>query len=135
MRVLYYLRSCGSVHFEYISAWEDCKGYTAFLSLVYGWCLFFEFRKFCLACFKSLVELIIGANFILFNKPFTDHNKMTDIKLPPLTLSELVRKFRACKTLAEERNVINQEGALIRDSFQDESCKYKHLGVIKLLFF
>lgn len=52
----------------------------------------------------------------------------------PLPLRDLIKEVRACKTAAEERAVIGQESAKIRNSFRDDRCTFRHRSVTKLLF-
>ena len=52
----------------------------------------------------------------------------------PLPLRDLIKEVRACKTAAEERAVIGQESAKIRNSFRDDRCAFRHRSVTKLLF-
>jgi AP-1 complex subunit gamma-1 len=59
---------------------------------------------------------------------------MSTKKEQPTKLRDLIRAVRACKTAAEERSVVADESAKIRESFRDESCKYRHRSVAKLLF-
>jgi AP-1 complex subunit gamma-1 len=49
-------------------------------------------------------------------------------------LRELIRAVRACKTAAEEREVIAKESAAIRSAFKDEDNQYRHRNVAKMLF-
>lgn len=49
-------------------------------------------------------------------------------------LRDLIRSVRACKTAAEERAVVNEESARIRESFRDEHYGFRHRSVAKLLF-
>jgi hypothetical protein len=47
---------------------------------------------------------------------------------------DLIRAVRACKTAAEEREVIAKECASIRTAIKDEENPYRHRNVAKLLF-
>jgi len=51
-----------------------------------------------------------------------------------MRLRELIRAVRACKTAAEERQVISQECALIRTAFKEENEAMRHRNVAKLLY-
>lgn len=53
-----------------------------------------------------------------------------------LKLRDLIRNVRACKTAAEERDVIQKECALCRTHIKEQSAdsKYRHRNVAKLLF-
>jgi AP-1 complex subunit gamma-1 len=59
---------------------------------------------------------------------------MQGSKKEPTRLRDLIKAVRACKTAAEERVVITNESAEIRESFRDESYKCRHRSVAKLLF-
>lgn len=59
---------------------------------------------------------------------------MQGSKKEPTRLRDLIKAVRACKTAAEERVVIANESAEIRESFRDETCKTRHRSVAKLLF-
>jgi AP-1 complex subunit gamma-1 len=59
---------------------------------------------------------------------------MQSSKKEPTRLRDLIKAVRACKTAAEERVVIANESAEIRESFRDETCKTRHRSVAKLLF-
>ena len=49
-------------------------------------------------------------------------------------LKDLIRKIRACKTLQEERDVVQKECALIRTSFKEEDSETRSRNVAKLLY-
>lgn len=49
-------------------------------------------------------------------------------------LKDLIRKIRACKTLQEERDVVQKECALIRTSFKEEDSEARSRNVAKLLY-
>eukprot|EP00164_Ancoracysta_twista_P014375 GFYU01023394.1.p1 GENE.GFYU01023394.1~~GFYU01023394.1.p1 ORF type:complete len:164 (+),score=37.06 GFYU01023394.1:87-578(+) len=51
-----------------------------------------------------------------------------------IRLRELIRNVRACKTAAEEREVISKECALIRTAFKDEDSQFRHRNVAKLMY-
>ena len=51
-----------------------------------------------------------------------------------ISLRELVRLVRSCKTAAEERAVITRESALIRTAFKEENNDFRHRNVQKLLY-
>lgn len=55
-------------------------------------------------------------------------------KEQPSRLRDLIKAVRACKTAAEERAVVAQESAEIRESFRDETYRFRHRSVAKLLF-
>ncbi|CAG9325469.1 unnamed protein product [Blepharisma stoltei] len=55
-------------------------------------------------------------------------------KEQPTRLRDLIKAVRACKTAAEERAVVAQESAEIRESFRDETYRFRHRSVAKLLF-
>ena len=59
---------------------------------------------------------------------------MQNSKKEQTRLRDLIKSVRACKTAAEERVVIANESADIRESFRDETCKARHRSVAKLLF-
>eukprot|EP00048_Salpingoeca_helianthica_P023263 m.23318 g.23318 ORF g.23318 m.23318 type:complete len:684 (-) comp8471_c0_seq1:1925-3976(-) len=54
--------------------------------------------------------------------------------MAPQKLRDLIRSIRACKTAAEERDVVNKECALIRTSFRAEDNEYRCRNVAKLLY-
>lgn len=49
-------------------------------------------------------------------------------------LRDLIKQVRACKTAAEERDVIAKECANIRTSIKEEETEYRHRNVAKLLY-
>jgi len=49
-------------------------------------------------------------------------------------LRDLIRAVRACKTAAEERDIIAKECALIRTAFKQNDNQYRHRNVAKLLY-
>ena len=49
-------------------------------------------------------------------------------------LKDLVRKIRSCKTLQEERDVVQKECALIRTSFKEDDSESRSRNVAKLLY-
>eukprot|EP00708_Paratrimastix_pyriformis_P002021 GAFH01000759.1.p1 GENE.GAFH01000759.1~~GAFH01000759.1.p1 ORF type:complete len:970 (-),score=382.40 GAFH01000759.1:407-3289(-) len=49
-------------------------------------------------------------------------------------LKDFIREIRACKTAAEEREVVARESADIRTSFKDMKCKTRDRNMAKLLF-
>ena len=51
-----------------------------------------------------------------------------------ISLRELVRLVRSCKTASEERAVITRESALIRTAFKEENTEFRHRNVQKLLY-
>ena len=51
-----------------------------------------------------------------------------------ITLRDLIRMVRACKTAAEERAVISKECALIRTAIREESEIYRSRNVAKLMY-
>lgn len=59
---------------------------------------------------------------------------MQGTKKEPTRLRDLIKAVRACKTAAEERVVVANESAEIRESFKDETYKCRHRSVAKLLF-
>ena len=59
---------------------------------------------------------------------------MQGSKKEPTRLRDLIKAVRSCKTAAEERVVVANESAEIRESFRDESYKCRHRSVAKLLF-
>ena len=59
---------------------------------------------------------------------------MQGSKKEPTRLRDLIKSVRTCKTAAEERAVIANESAEIRESFKDETYKCRHRSVAKLLF-
>jgi hypothetical protein len=51
-----------------------------------------------------------------------------------LTRRDLIRSVRACKTAAEERDVIAKESAALREAFKDQDSRYRHRNVAKLMY-
>ena len=49
-------------------------------------------------------------------------------------LKALIKAIRACKTLADERNLIEKESASIRTAFKDEDPLARHNNIAKLLY-
>ncbi len=49
-------------------------------------------------------------------------------------LKALIKAIRACKTLADERNLIQKESASIRTAFKDEDPLARHNNIAKLLY-
>ncbi|KIY65086.1 gamma-adaptin [Cylindrobasidium torrendii FP15055 ss-10] len=49
-------------------------------------------------------------------------------------LKALIKGIRACKTVADERALIQQESAAIRASFRDEDTYMRHHNIAKLLY-
>ncbi len=47
---------------------------------------------------------------------------------------ELIRAVRACKTAAEERDVIAKESAALREAFREQDQRYRHRNVAKLMY-
>jgi len=47
---------------------------------------------------------------------------------------ELIRAVRACKTAAEERDVIAKESAALREAFREQDPRYRHRNVAKLMY-
>ena len=47
---------------------------------------------------------------------------------------DLIRAVRACKTAAEERDVIAKESAALREAFKDQDARYRHRNVAKLMY-
>ncbi|MCO5584174.1 hypothetical protein L7F22_038097 [Adiantum nelumboides] len=54
-------------------------------------------------------------------------------KLVILFCGDLIRQVRACKTAAEERDIIAKESAALRTAFKDDDPK-RHRNVVKLMF-
>jgi len=52
----------------------------------------------------------------------------------PIRLRDLIRNIRACRTAAEEREVIQKECAEIRNGFRDEDPVFRCRNVAKLLY-
>lgn len=50
------------------------------------------------------------------------------------SLKALIKAIRACKTLADERALIQKESAAIRTSFKEEDVYGRHTSVEKLLY-
>lgn len=51
------------------------------------------------------------------------------------TLQELIRAVRACKTAAEEREVIAKESSALREAFRDQDAnEYRFRNVAKLMY-
>lgn len=51
-----------------------------------------------------------------------------------IRLRELIRAVRACKTAAEEREVVAKESAALREAFKDQDPRYRHRNVAKLMY-
>jgi AP-1 complex subunit gamma-1 len=51
-----------------------------------------------------------------------------------MTLRELIRAVRACKTAADERAVISKEVALVRTLMKEERPELRQRNVAKLLY-
>eukprot|EP00877_Chromochloris_zofingiensis_P004784 jgi/Chrzof1/14306/Cz08g32120.t1 len=49
-------------------------------------------------------------------------------------LRELIRAVRACKTAAEERDVVAKESAALREAFREQDPRYRHRNVAKLMY-
>eukprot|EP00878_Enallax_costatus_P013642 GHUV01014265.1.p1 GENE.GHUV01014265.1~~GHUV01014265.1.p1 ORF type:complete len:761 (+),score=273.69 GHUV01014265.1:204-2486(+) len=49
-------------------------------------------------------------------------------------LRELIRAVRACKTAAEERDVIAKESAALREAFREQDPRYRHRNIAKLMY-
>ncbi|GMK56702.1 hypothetical protein CspeluHIS016_0305420 [Cutaneotrichosporon spelunceum] len=49
-------------------------------------------------------------------------------------LKSLIKAIRSCKTLADERSVIQKESAAIRTSFKEEDSFMRHNNIAKLLY-
>ncbi len=47
---------------------------------------------------------------------------------------ELIRAVRACKTAAEERDVIAKESAALREAFREGDITLRHRNVAKLMY-
>lgn len=47
---------------------------------------------------------------------------------------ELIRAVRACKTAAEERDVIAKESAALREAFREQDPRYRHRNIAKLMY-
>jgi AP-1 complex subunit gamma-1 len=41
---------------------------------------------------------------------------------------------RACKTAAEERDVIAKESAALREAFREQDARYRHRNIAKLMY-
>lgn len=54
--------------------------------------------------------------------------------MPYHNLKALIKAIRACKTLADERALIQKESAAIRTSFKEEDSYTRHNNVAKLLY-
>lgn len=52
----------------------------------------------------------------------------------PSKLRDLIRAIRACKTAADERDVINKECAQIRNAFRAEDNDHRARNMAKLLY-
>lgn len=50
------------------------------------------------------------------------------------SLKALIKAIRSCKTLADERALIQKESAAIRTSFKEEDVYARHTSVEKLLY-
>lgn len=52
-----------------------------------------------------------------------------------LRLRDLIRAVRACKTAAQEREVIAKESAALREAFRDQDAAFfRHRNVAKLMY-
>lgn len=51
-----------------------------------------------------------------------------------ISLKELIKAVRACKTAAEEREVIAKESAALREAFREQDQSYRHRNVAKLMY-
>lgn len=49
-------------------------------------------------------------------------------------IRELIRAVRACKTAAEERDVIAKESAALREAFREQDPRYRHRNIAKLMY-
>lgn len=49
-------------------------------------------------------------------------------------LRDMIKDIRACKTAAQEREIISKESALIRTSFRKEESEYRARNVAKLIY-
>lgn len=47
---------------------------------------------------------------------------------------DLIRAVRACKTAAEERDVIAKESAALREAFREQDARYRHRNIAKLMY-
>lgn len=47
---------------------------------------------------------------------------------------ELIRAVRACKTAAEERDVVAKESAALREAFREQDPRYRHRNIAKLMY-
>jgi hypothetical protein len=56
------------------------------------------------------------------------------LKVPWTLRRELIRAVRACKTAAEERDVIAKESAALREAFREQDPRYRHRNVAKLMY-
>jgi AP-1 complex subunit gamma-1 len=50
------------------------------------------------------------------------------------TLKDLIKQIRQCKTLQEEREVIQKESASIRTAFKEENQSARYINIEKLLY-
>lgn len=55
-------------------------------------------------------------------------------RLGTTRLKEFIRELRACKTVAEERDVISRESAAIRTYFKEDDSYLRYINVSKLLY-
>ncbi|GFR48866.1 hypothetical protein Agub_g10715 [Astrephomene gubernaculifera] len=51
-----------------------------------------------------------------------------------IRLQQLIKAVRACKTAAEEREVIAKESAALREAFREQDQSYRHRNVAKLMY-
>jgi hypothetical protein len=51
-----------------------------------------------------------------------------------IRLRELIKAVRACKTAAEEREVVAKESAALREAFREQDQSYRHRNVAKLMY-
>lgn len=61
--------------------------------------------------------------------PFSDR-----CHIPETFCRELIRAVRACKTAAEERDVIAKESAALREAFREQDARYRHRNIAKLMY-
>ena len=51
-----------------------------------------------------------------------------------IRLRDLIKAVRACKTAAEEREVVAKESAALREAFREQDQTFRHRNVAKLMY-
>ena len=61
-------------------------------------------------------------------------SKEINVVSDPLTINDLIEKFRECKTAAEEREYINKERSIIRNNVKNWGPNHKSEAILKLIW-